>query len=325
MSAVLDVDGNLPNASVGSLSAVSAIDGAEELDAHLPKVVASQQSLQPKTVASQRDHIGKIARKTEQLQLSSTGTESGLADTDVPAQGAALAADGSALPNATRAVLPLITVDAVISAPHANLIALNLLHQLSEPGIAVEPASLPKPTDEKLRRVIATSDFSQDFFKVDSSDVTALETPQPVLPAVNVADVARQTVGPTERVDRSPTFSAHIAVAIREVMSFARDRDLQFTLRPEMLGPIDVTIERSEAGQTLRLGVETPAAVQTVRAAEPILNDVRGGAPFVQISVDLNAPDSRGRPVRAPIVVRRLREDALSAQITHTASGGRYA
>lgn len=99
--------------------------------------------------------------------------------------------------------------------------------------------------------------------------------------------------------ERAAPFAAIVSDAVRDLATLARDKDVRFNVRPEMLGPVAVTIERTDAGPALRLGVETHAAVQAVRLAEPTMNDARGSAPFVQITVDMNAPESRGRSPRA--------------------------
>lgn len=105
--------------------------------------------------------------------------------------------------------------------------------------------------------------------------------------------------------DRLPTFAPLIADAVRDLVTMSRDKDLRFNVRPEALGPVAVTIERSDAGFGLRLGVETPAAVQVLRQAEPMLNDVRGNAPFLQLTVDLNLAEQRGRPARTAMIPKR--------------------
>lgn len=127
-------------------------------------------------------------------------------------------------------------------------------------------------------------------------------------------------------LDRSVTFAPVIADAVRDLIAIAQEKDVRFNVRPEMLGPIAVTIERTDAGPTLRLGVETLAAAQVVRQAEPTLNDARGAAPFLQITVDMNAPDSRGRSARATPPQRAI-ENNVVEQIHHQVpvSTGRYA
>lgn len=127
--------------------------------------------------------------------------------------------------------------------------------------------------------------------------------------------------------DRAPTFAPLIGDAVRDLVNLAQDKNVRFNVRPEVLGPVAVIIERSEAGPTLRLGVETQAAVQAVRQAEPMMNDQRGQAPFVQVTVDLNAPDQRGRPSRAPTIPKRHDEGNSNPieQRTTLAVTGRYA
>jgi hypothetical protein len=127
--------------------------------------------------------------------------------------------------------------------------------------------------------------------------------------------------------DRAPTFSPLIADAVRDLVNLAQDKNVRFNVRPETLGAIAVTIERSEAGPTLRLGVETQAAVQAVRHAEPNMNDQRGQTPFVHVTVDLNAPGQRGRGARAATIPKRhhdLASNPLEQPATQAAIG-RYA
>ncbi len=96
--------------------------------------------------------------------------------------------------------------------------------------------------------------------------------------------------------DRTPHYPAFVADVARDVLRVSGDADVRFNVRPEMLGPVAVTIEKSDAGPMLHLGVETQAALQAVRQAEPLLNDARSAVPFVQVTVDMNGPDSRSRP-----------------------------
>ena len=100
------------------------------------------------------------------------------------------------------------------------------------------------------------------------------------------------------QLDRSPAVTAQIADVARDVLNVTTDKDVHFTVRPEALGPVAVRIERGDAGPSLRLGVETQAAVQAVRQAEPMLSDSRSNAPFVQVTIDLNSSAQRGRSVR---------------------------
>ena len=126
--------------------------------------------------------------------------------------------------------------------------------------------------------------------------------------------------------DRLAQFVPLITDAVRDIVSIARDRELHFSVRPDTLGQVAVTIERGDAGLGLRLGVETPTAVQAVRQAEPILNDSRGNAPFAHVTVELTSSDQRGRPARAAMIARRGRDD-INGQIETrtTALTGRYA
>ncbi len=125
--------------------------------------------------------------------------------------------------------------------------------------------------------------------------------------------------------DRMASFSPLIADAVRDLVTIAGDKDVRFNVRPESLGPVAVTIERGDAGPTLRLGVETPAAAQAVRNAEPALNDSRGNASFVQVTVDLTSPDGRGRTARAAALAQRGRGETHETIIPPPATAGRYA
>ena len=126
--------------------------------------------------------------------------------------------------------------------------------------------------------------------------------------------------------ERIATFAPIIADAVRDLASIAQNKDLRFNVRPETLGAVAVTIERTDAGPALRLGVETAAAVHAVRQAEPMMNDPRGAAPFVQITIDMNAPDSRGRSPRA-MPLQHAAHDHVSEQMQsqQPVSAGRYA
>ncbi len=126
--------------------------------------------------------------------------------------------------------------------------------------------------------------------------------------------------------DRVSTFPGYVADAAHDILRMTGDADMRFNVRPETLGQIAVTIQRSEAGLGLRLGVETPAAVQAVRQAEPMLNDVRGHVPFAHVSVDLNSPDTRGRSARVTPLVRRARGDDREIMLQPApVTTGRYA
>ncbi len=126
--------------------------------------------------------------------------------------------------------------------------------------------------------------------------------------------------------DRIATFAPIIADVARDMIAIAQDKDVRFNVRPDILGPVAVTIERTDAGPTLRLGVETQAAVQAVRQAESTMNDARGSAQFVQVTVDMNAPDSRGRSPRTMPPPRTVQDDVSEQmQLLHPAATGRYA
>jgi hypothetical protein len=148
-----------------------------------------------------------------------------------------------------------------------------------------------------------------------------------IIAAAGRGEMAGDTGSPMP--DRGASlFSAHVAALARDVVSMGTERDMRFNVRPEILGPVAVTIERREDGPTLRLSVETPMAVQAVRQAEPALNDAaaRAGSPFVQVSVDLQSPGQRDRPTRAAPLMKRGRDDVTIPGIEQAAvTSGRFA
>jgi hypothetical protein len=153
----------------------------------------------------------------------------------------------------------------------------------------------------------------------DPVTVTIADGPRPSTPL----PIERSTITLPDRV---PTFPAYVVDAARDILSIIKDNDVRFNVRPETLGTVAVTIERGDAGPSLRLGVETAAAVQAVRQAEPMLNDLRGALPFVQVTVDLNSPDARGRAARAPATARRGHTAISGVMIEQAPTrGGRYA
>jgi hypothetical protein len=141
------------------------------------------------------------------------------------------------------------------------------------------------------------------------------------LPAIALSSEKPVTALP----DRMPTFAPMIADVARDLVRLAQDKNVRFNVRPETLGPVAVTIERSDAGPSLRLSVETQAAVQAVRHAEPLLNDARGAAPFVHVSVDLSSPEGRSRTARAAAAIKRGRNDIIENSIAGPVITGRYA
>jgi hypothetical protein len=126
-------------------------------------------------------------------------------------------------------------------------------------------------------------------------------------------------------VERMVAFTPTIIDAARDLAQIGDARDMKFNVRPETLGPVAVTIERTEVGQNLRLSVETHAAVHAVRQAEPVLNDPRHGNPFVNVTVDMTASDQRGRSSRAAPMVRQDRFAIPDEDRTAPAVTGRYA
>jgi hypothetical protein len=126
-------------------------------------------------------------------------------------------------------------------------------------------------------------------------------------------------------VERMIAFKPTIIDAARDVAQVGDARDLRFNVRPETLGLVAVTIERTDAGQSLRLGVETPAAVQAVRQAEPTFTDARSGNSFVNVTVDMTASDQRGPVPRVATAMRQNPLDIPDDQSSAPALAGRYA
>jgi hypothetical protein len=122
----------------------------------------------------------------------------------------------------------------------------------------------------------------------------------------------------TSNPDHGSALVAQIMTIARDVVAVAGDKDVRFNVRPEALGPVAVTIARGDEGPTLRLGVDTTAAMQAVRQAEPQLTDLatRTGASFVHVAVDLNSREQRGRP--QPTVSGRRARDVLVQQPLET-------
>ncbi len=158
--------------------------------------------------------------------------------------------------------------------------------------------------------------------RVEMSFTALPELRGPTATANSIMDKSQPSL-----VERGTAFAPMLVQVARDVMALSTDGDVHFNLRPDILGPVAVTIERTDAGPNLRLGVETHAAVQAVRAAEPMLNDGRSATPFVQVSVDMNAPDQRSRNSYRPVVAPR-RGDVRATDIIierGPLAAGRYA
>ena len=167
-----------------------------------------------------------------------------------------------------------------------------------EKPIVAPPAIVPSP-DRVVAAELPVPKLATQIDRVEvQMPVTELRGPSTVPLAVADKPLSYP-------VDRAVTFAPMLVQIARDVLALSADRDVRFNLRPDVLGPVAVTIERTEAGPNLRLGVETHAAVQAVRAAEPMLNDSRSAAPFVQVTVDMNAPDQRSRNGYRPVAVPR--------------------
>jgi flagellar hook-length control protein FliK len=122
-------------------------------------------------------------------------------------------------------------------------------------------------------------------------------------------------------------FSAHVAALAGDVMAVSAERDVRFNVRPEILGPVAVTIERRDDGAALRLGVENATTAQVVRQAEPVLSDAaaRAGSPFIQISVDVQSSGQRDRPARVAAIMKRSGDVSLPEIEQAAVKSGRFA
>ena len=158
--------------------------------------------------------------------------------------------------------------------------------------------------------------------KVDLPEPVATVATEPRMPPQPLPMIEKAVLATPERI---PVFAVQIADVARDVLTLTKNDDVRFNVRPETLGPLSVTIERGDAGPSLRLGADTPAQVLAVRQAEPMLNDTRGGSPFVQVTVDLNSPESRGKPSRAAMLTRHTREQSHEIMTPPPVTTGRYA
>ncbi len=178
----------------------------------------------------------------------------------------------------------------------------------------IASAALPVATEITVQKPLSVLD------RVDVSTAPPPETRGPIAP-----------VQSTERVqpfafERGPAFAPQIIRIARDFLVVASEQDVRFNVRPDVLGPVAVTIERTDAGSSLRLGVENQAAVQAVKHAEPMLHDARGQVSFVQVSVDLNAPDQRSRQTRGVVPQRRANDQTQEILTEHArVATGRYA
>jgi hypothetical protein len=215
---------------------------------------------------------------------------------------------------------PAIAIVAV--APQVDPVRLAAMARKAEPvpGIPVEPKTIPVTPSAIMMLAMPGADVKRKADLPEPIATPGAEQRMPFQPLPMIEKVAVAVAA------RTPVFAVQIADVARDVLRITGDAEMRFNVKPDTLGPIAVTIERGEAGLGLKLGVETPAAVHAVRQAEPILNDVRGNAPFVQVSVDLNSPDARGRPARAAALIRRARQDDREIMLQHApVTTGRYA
>jgi hypothetical protein len=156
------------------------------------------------------------------------------------------------------------------------------------------------------------------------SGVLGLPDAGPRAPGVVMAAAPSSEAGSSMPDRRAPEFPAQIVHLARDVVAVSAGEDVQFSVRPAFLGQVSVTIERSDDGPSLRLGVETQAAAQAVKQAEPMLNTL--ASPFVQVSVDLNSPGQRERSAKTAAFLKRGREIAPDPTIEQAAiKVGRFA
>jgi hypothetical protein len=215
---------------------------------------------------------------------------------------------------------PALAIAAV--APQIDPVRLAAMARKAEPvpGIPVEPKTIPVTPSAIMMLAMPGADVKRKADLPEPIATPGAEQRMPFQPLPMIEKVAVAVAA------RTPVFAVQIADVARDVLRITGDAEMRFNVKPDTLGPIAVTIERGDAGLGLKLGVETPAAVQAVRQAEPILNDVRGNAPFVQVSVDLNSPDTRGRQARAATLIRRARQDDREIMLQHApVTTGRYA
>lgn len=194
---------------------------------------------------------------------------------------------------------------------------------------APDKGAPPVAAATELRAMLPFAEHRQSIEPLAGNSVAVTtDTSTHILAPAARGDMAGDAGSPSTSDRAAALFSVQIAALARDVVVVGAERDVRFNLRPEMLGPVAVTIERRDDGPTLRLGVETPAAVQAVRQAEPALTDAaaRTGSPFVQVSVDLQSPGQRDRPARAASLIKRGRDDVLLAPIEPAVvTSGRFA
>ena len=185
---------------------------------------------------------------------------------------------------------------------------------VERPDVRVVSAA-PVMVETVTPRLVATTDPTEPVVVIASDQRLTVPMPMPV---------ADKQIAPP--LDRGAAFPLLVADAVRDVLTIAMSKDVRFNVRPDTLGPVAVTIERGDAGPSLHLRVDTPAAVQAIRQAEPMLNDARGNTPFVQVSVDLGTPEGRGRPARAAFPLKRGHDEITDNILARAAvTTGRYA
>jgi hypothetical protein len=235
-----------------------------------------------------------------------------------------IAIDAPALADVVQQIL--ISVDAPLTAtsefkmaPEISTLAKRQMVERHEEAAAPQVVDTQIAIAAPMLLEPAKRTASRTFEKLELSVAPAMDQrPMAVLPTLE------KPAPPLP--ERVATFEPIIADAVRDLIAIARDKDVRFSVRPEILGPIAVSIERSDAGPILRLGVDTQAAVQAVRQAEPMMNDARGNAPFVQVTVDMSAPDGGARTPRSLPQSRAKRDQKLEqTPQMQPALAGRYA
>ena len=306
------------------LAGITAKPGAEAtVPTVAPQIFGLTMNLKRTDLAFvDREESTVVNHTSTQTERAEPTIETGLAEAEE--KGAVIATrmlpvvDG--LPFITNLVILVATTQDVVvegkalrptKLPIVDRAAEKAAIQPVDPRIAIAPPAFVDAEKISSRASIDTPDLSIAV-AIDLRSGTLPQTsdkPAPPMP------------------DRVATFAPLIADAMRDLVTLGQNKDVRFNVRPEVLGPVAVMIEHGPGGPTLRLGVETPAAAMAVRQAEPMMNDARGNASFVQVTVDLNAPDQRARSGRAPIIAKR-RSDDDSRPIEHRATlaaTGRYA
>lgn len=108
----------------------------------------------------------------------------------------------------------------------------------------------------------------------------------------------------------------------------ARNNDVRFILKPETLGAIEIALAHDADGTAVRMGADTPIAVQQLRSVEQNLVEAgtRNGSPFVRVDIDLASPGQRDRSARALVPPKRALQSVLGRRVgINPAMLGRFA